>query len=120
MGSLGLFDETEVVLGMIKRLSGDRHEFMLKSFMADLIWTWKNSQRLLNVTWVKKDGLPYSVEVDNFYDTVEPQIVYPKYFAVIEELTKNLSITEYTLEALIRKIPEGKTIKLEELKRSWK
>ncbi|HEW92079.1 MAG TPA: hypothetical protein ENF81_06025 [Thermotogaceae bacterium] len=120
MGFLGLFDETKRVLGMVKRLSKTREEYMLKAFVADLLWTWKNDQRLLNVTWIKRDGLPFSEDVAKCYESVEIQNVYPKYFAVIEELTKNINITEYTIRALIRKLPEGKPIELEKLKRSWK
>jgi len=120
MEFLGLFDETEKILGIIKRFSEDKREFMIKAFVADLLWTWKNGRRLLNVVWIKRNGLPYSGEVERYFTTAQPQTAYPKYFDVIQELTKNIEITEYTIEALLRKLPDGKEIKLEGLKRSWK
>ena len=47
MGFLGLFDETKRVLGMVKRLSKTREEYMLKAFVADLLWTWKKRSKAL-------------------------------------------------------------------------
>jgi len=79
----------------------NEREYLNRVFLADVLYWLEHKERLLNVKWYKKDGLPYSEEVLKHYPPVKVEKL-PVYIRALVRTTADPVNTEEIIRALIR------------------